>query len=35
MFQIGELVMYGSTGVCRVEGISGLDQPGGDRGKRY
>ena len=35
MFQVGELVVYGSTGVCRVEGISGLDQPGGDRGKRY
>lgn len=35
MFQIGELVVYGSTGVCRVEGISGLDQPGEDRGKRY
>ena len=35
MFQIGELVVYGSTGVCRVEGIAGLDQPGRDRGKRY
>lgn len=35
MFQVGELVMYGSTGVCRVEEIAGLDQPGGDRGRRY
>lgn len=35
MFQIGELVVYGSTGVCRVEGISGLNQPGADRGKQY
>ena len=35
MFQVGELVVYGSTGVCRVEDIAGLDQPGGDRGKRY
>ena len=35
MFQIGELVVYGATGVCRVEGIAGLDQPGRDRGKRY
>ena len=35
MFQIGELVVYGSTGVCRVEEISGLNQPGEDREKRY
>ena len=35
MFQPGELVVYGSTGVCRVEEIAGLDQPGGDRNKRY
>ena len=28
MFQLGELVVYGSTGVCRVEGFAGLDQPG-------
>ena len=35
MFQIGELVVYGSTGVCRVEEIAGLDQPGRDREKRY
>ena len=35
MFQVGELVVYGSTGVCRVEEITGLDQPGRDRGKRY
>ncbi len=35
MFQPGELVVYGSTGVCRVEGFAGMDQPGGDRGRRY
>ena len=35
MFQIGELVVYGTTGVCRVEEISGLNQPGEDREKRY
>ena len=35
MFQSGELVVYGSTGVCRVEGYAGPDQPGGDRGRRY
>ena len=35
MFQAGELVVYGSTGVCRVEDFAGLDGPGEDRGKRY
>ena len=35
MFQPGELVVYGSTGVCRVEKIVGLDQPGRDRNRRY
>lgn len=35
MFQPGELVVYGATGVCRVEKIAGLDQPGGDRNRRY
>lgn len=35
MFQPGELVVYGATGVCRVEEITGLDQPGGDRGRQY
>jgi len=35
MFQTGELVVYGSTGVCRVEEIVRLDQPGVSRGKNY
>lgn len=35
MFQPGELIVYGSTGVCRVEGFAGLDRPGEDRGRRY
>ena len=35
MFQTGELIVYGSTGVCRVEGFTGLDQPGENRGRRY
>lgn len=35
MFQPGELLVYGTTGVCRVEGVVGLDQPGGDRERRY
>jgi len=35
MFQTGELVVYGTAGVCRVEEIVRMDQPGADRGKRY
>jgi len=35
MFQSGELVVYGTTGVCRVEEIVSLDQPGGKRGRNY
>lgn len=35
MFQVGELVVYGSTGVCRVEEIAELDQSIRDRGRRY
>lgn len=35
MFQPGELVVYGATGVCRVEGFAGPDRPGEEREKRY
>lgn len=35
MFQPGELVVYGATGVCRVESVTGIDQPGWDRNRRY
>ena len=35
MYQTGELIVYGSTGVCRVEGYTGLDRPGEDRERRY
>jgi len=35
MFQAGEVVVYGATGVCRVEEIVRLDQPGVNRGKSY
>ncbi len=35
MLQAGELVVYGSTGVCRVEEIVKLDQPGVSRGTSY
>lgn len=31
MFQIGELMVYGATGVCRVEGYTSPDRPGEDR----
>ena len=33
MYQPGELVVYGATGVCRVEELTHL--PGGDRKKQY
>lgn len=35
MFQAGELLVYGSTGVCRVEEITELDNSVRDRGRRY
>ena len=33
MYQPGELVVYGSTGVCQVEAVTQL--PGGDRKRQY
>ena len=35
MFQPGELVVYGTTGVCRVEGITRPNLSGPDRNKTY
>lgn len=35
MYQAGELVVYGTTGVCRVEGIECPDMSGGNRDRRY
>ena len=35
MFQPGELVVYGTTGVCRVEEITTPDMRGADRKKSY
>ena len=35
MFQAGELLVYGSTGVCRVEEITELNHTVRDRGRRY
>jgi len=35
MFQPGDLVVYGTTGVCRVEAVSVPDMGGTDRSKLY
>ena len=35
MFQPGELVVYGTTGVCRVEAVTRLNAAGPDRDKQY
>ena len=35
MFQPGDLVVYGATGVCRVEGVVRPEASGGDREKLY
>ena len=35
MFQPGDLVVYGSTGVCRVEEITHPNMTGADRNKAY
>lgn len=35
MFQPGELLVYGTTGVCRMEGITRLDQTGPNKNKQY
>lgn len=35
MFQPGALVVYGTTGVCRVEEITQPEMPGANRGKLY
>ena len=35
MYQTGELVVYGTTGVCRVEGVTCPEMPGEDRSRRY
>ena len=35
MFQPGELLVYGTTGVCRVEEITTPDITRADRGRRY
>jgi len=35
MFQPGDLVVYGTTGVCRVESIDRPNLTGADRKKEY
>ncbi|MBR3684114.1 MAG: CarD family transcriptional regulator [Lachnospiraceae bacterium] len=35
MFQIGEYVVYGSTGVCKVVDIGPMNLPGVDRNRKY
>ena len=35
MFQPGELVVYGSTGVCRVEEVTRPNLSGADRERLY
>ena len=35
MFQAGDLVVYGTTGVCRVESIDQPNMTGADRNKKY
>ena len=35
MFQAGDLVVYGTTGVCRVESIDRPNMTGADRHKEY
>lgn len=35
MYQIGDLIIYGSTGVCRVSDITMLDLMGDGKTKRY
>ena len=35
MFQIGEYVVHGSNGICRVNDITQLDIPGSDKNRKY
>ena len=35
MYQTGELVVYGTTGVCRVEQVTQPEGPGKNSGKQY
>lgn len=35
MFQVGALIVYGSTGVCRVEDVRKMDPNGENRERLY
>lgn len=35
MFEVGDLILYGNTGVCRVTEIATRSQRGGDEGQLY
>lgn len=35
MFQVGEMIIYGGEGACRVEAVGRLEKAGIDRGKDY
>lgn len=35
MFQIGEYVVHGNNGICKVKDITQLDIPGGDKKRQY
>lgn len=35
MYQVGDLIIYGNHGVCKVEAVGTLDIPGVDDGKIY
>ncbi len=35
MFEVGEYVVYGVKGVCRIEEITHLDMPGADKDRLY
>ena len=35
MFEIGDLIIYGSTGVCEIQGIKTLDIPGVNKKQLY
>ena len=35
MYQIGEMVVYGGEGVCRVEAVGPLNLPGADKDRPY
>lgn len=35
MYEVGTLLVYGNTGVCRITGVTTLDRPGIDRNERY